>query len=198
MVKYCPECGTKIEDNPNFCPQCGNKISDEIHINKIDAEEKIADSNEISVVEEKSSKNSFKKIGLILAIIIMATISILVLIENSNINLFGLTQSESDKFVGTWLLVDYDISDIDDTFLNYIDYDVIYTFFPDGRIRVKVIISDESEGRWGEYSVIGDKLYIEGINPDKPGGYIDYEFLNDGNRLRLAWDKGTIILQRAY
>ena len=26
-MKYCPECGNKIEGNPKFCPECGNKLS---------------------------------------------------------------------------------------------------------------------------------------------------------------------------
>ena len=25
-LNFCPECGTKLEDNPKFCPECGTKI----------------------------------------------------------------------------------------------------------------------------------------------------------------------------
>lgn len=28
-MNFCPECGSKIEDNATFCQECGNKVSEE-------------------------------------------------------------------------------------------------------------------------------------------------------------------------
>ena len=43
-MKYCPECGQKIEGNPKFCPECANKLIADLKVNS-DSKEKVTQKN---------------------------------------------------------------------------------------------------------------------------------------------------------
>jgi hypothetical protein len=60
-MRYCPECGNEVEDNPEFCSQCGEKISKESTIRKKTSTEKPVKEIQALNTENKPYSPAIKK-----------------------------------------------------------------------------------------------------------------------------------------
>jgi len=100
-MRYCPECGAKIEEIRKFCPECGFKFSNQTKLedttltktnyerwykeDNIKQENKMQPSQNIKEISKKSKPKGFGIILIIIAIVIF---------------IFGLVASFTTQYVG--------------------------------------------------------------------------------------------------
>lgn len=67
MIKFCPECGYKLSNNPKFCPECGYKLVED----KKTVSTTKKDNKKIKIGNHILSKNDILVILFILALIMI-------------------------------------------------------------------------------------------------------------------------------
>ena len=76
---FCPNCGTKVNNNTRFCPNCGAKI-EEVNKNKVDFVD-----NGVSVETNDKSWGTGMMIFLIIISILIPLVGIIIGLSNKNV-----------------------------------------------------------------------------------------------------------------
>lgn len=185
MIKFCPECGYKLSNNPKFCPECGHKLVEDkkaVKTTKKDNNKKIKIGNHIL------SKNDILVTIFILALLMIGigihTINQPIIDENNLTHTSEYDFKNNDTMLVTEIMQDDLIS---------LDY-----FNPDGTNNTWYLST------WNELPTLGDdghQTYTNSENVSIDGkkvtiftGYIDnypdsyfndYYFYKEGKLFRL-------------
>ena len=139
MTKFCPECGCEQKDDAKFCSKCG-----------VSFQSQLTSKEKIKKFKNTKLKNK-KKIGIIVAvIIIIAIIAAVVVVSSINADKVTLSNIDASSYAmyGTDpVTYETDTSVVD--YLYYVDADII---IDDSK-------KDGSQYRWRFRSEISFRLY---------------------------------------
>jgi len=177
MTKFCPSCGTKVDEGNKFCLKCGAQLNPESTADATSSNENISQQpnqqvpptqpKDIPTGQKKSNKNFL--IALIAIIAIVIVIVVIIIFTGGGID---------NRFVGEWEIS----SDGFDFFY--------WTFSSDGSLIMEVSGFDIEIATW---SVSGNQICLDMRENEfwVPEGYADeicydYEFSDGGNTVSLS------------
>ena len=95
-MRFCTNCGSKIDDSANFCMNCGKKVEFPNHTTDVSPTSRTVNcANNVTLQAKTSNKFSLKPALAILAIVIVTAIAVIVLLpQNKN--------ATPDPIIGHW------------------------------------------------------------------------------------------------
>jgi len=157
MVKYCPDCGSSIDDSTLFCPNCNTKIEEEIISSK-------KDSGYTKIPSTNYPKKTHRKL-ITVVVLILVMVGIII-----GFVLLTISKDDTARFYGTWNA---------ETNLSPSGSSAIWTFYENGSLKMNTSYSysssdiqfeEDEKNNTLTVTEIGNKPSIQWYNYEGKGG----------------------------